>query len=405
VLPVSIALGPVGTFVQLYILELGGTVIDIALAVTLFNAVSIPAAIIWGFTTDRFHGRKTIIAVSYLMVAATLLLFLRTMTIYGIDLLYSLFSLLSAAAATPLNLLIMETQPKSRWTSAFARFSMISSIGVTGGILLGVAWSDFLPFHLLVVPLAMLSASSALLAALMIKEPSISFERGLIVMVKRSFYELLLALPMLFLQIPRMIDFRRVYKSLRYGLSRDPLLLYASITGFYLSSGIFNTSLVPALYGASLSKSQVFLVSLVGMIVQTASFNYFGPRIEQKSLKQSAFRGLTIRAAGYALIGVCTYFLTGLPYLAATIVLYSLSAGVAYALYYAASNVMIFNTLGKSHQGSVLGVYSALVGFATMLGSFISGLTSYFLGYYVTFILAGILLAGAAVSTSAITAE
>jgi MFS family permease len=402
VLPVNIALGPVGTFVQLYILELRGTVIDIALAITLFNAVSIPAAISWGIVTDRFQRRKPVIAASYLTVAGTLILFLLTRTIYGIQILYSVFSLLSSAAATPLNLLIMETQPKSCWTSIFARFSMISGIGVTGGLLLGVAWGDFLPFHLLVVPLSVLSVLSAILAAIMIKEPSIGFEREMIVMVRRSFYERLLVIPMLFLQIPRMIDFRRVFKNLRFGLTRDPLLLYMSIIAFYFASGIFNTSLVPSLYRANLSKSQVFLVSLVAMIVQTASFNLFGTRIEGGRLKESAFSGLTLRAAGYALIGISTYFLTGLLYLGMTIVLYSLAAGVAYAIYYAASNVMIFNTLGQSNQGSVLGVYSALVGFATMLGSFVSGFISFFLGFYVTFILAAAFLTVAAAFTSAI---
>lgn len=405
VLPVNMALGPVGTFVQLYILQLHGTVIDIALASTLFNAVSIPAAIIWGYATDRLHGRKPIIAVSYLTVAGTLLLFLFTKTIYGIDVLYSVFSLLSSAAATPLNLLIMETQPKSRWASTFARFSMVSSIGVTGGLLLGVAWGDFLPFHLLVVPLAALSVLSAALAAVMIREPSIGFEREMIVMVRHSFYERLMVIPMLFLQIPRIIDFRRVFKTLRFGFSRDPLLLYMSIIVFYFASGIFNTSLVPSLYSANLSKSQVFLVSLVAMIVQVASFSFLGPRIERGSLKRSAFRGLTLRASGYALIGISTYFLTGLPYLGTTIVLYSLAAGVAYAVYYAASNVMVFNTLGRSGQGSVLGVYSALVGFATMLGSFISGFISFFLGFHVTFITSAIFLAVAAATTSAISTD
>lgn len=399
VLPVNIALGPVGTFVQLYILELHGTVIDIALATTLFNAVSIPAAVIWGFGTDRFQRRRTIIAASYLTVAGTLILFLFTRTIYGIDVLYSAFSLLSSAAATPLNLLIMETQPKSRWTSTFARFSMISGIGVTGGLLLGVAWGDFLPFRLLPVPLAFLCILSAALTVTMIKEQGIGFERDMIVMVRRSFYERLLALPMLFLKIPRIIDFRRAFKGLRYGLTRDPLLLYMSIVAFYLASGIFNTSLVPSLYRANLSKSQVFLVSLIAMSVQTASFSLFGPRIERGSLKRSAFSGLVIRSLGYALIGVSVYFLTGLPFLGATTVLYSLAAGVAFAIYYAASNVMIFNTLGKSSQGSLLGVYSALVGFAAMLGSFISGFISFFLGFYVTFILAAVCLAVAAVFT------
>jgi MFS family permease len=82
------------------------------------------------------------------------------------------------------------------------------------------------------------------------------------------------------------------------------------------------------------------------------------------------------------------------------LILYPLAAGIAYAVYYAASSIMIFNTLGHSNQGSTLGVYSALVGFATTLGSFISGFTSFYFGYYVTFIIAAIGLAAAAVLTS-----
>jgi hypothetical protein len=60
VLPFNVALGSVGTLIQLLILNLHGTVIDVGLAITLFNAVSVPAAIIWGFVTDRFHRRKPI---------------------------------------------------------------------------------------------------------------------------------------------------------------------------------------------------------------------------------------------------------------------------------------------------------------------------------------------------------
>jgi MFS family permease len=402
VLPINIALGPVGTFVQLYILELHGTVIDIGLAITLFNAVSIPAAIIWGFATDRFHRRKAIVAASYLAVTGTLILFLFTRTIYGVDMLYVVFSVVSSASATPLNLLIMETQPKSRWTLTFARFSVASGIGVTIGLLLGVGWADFLPLGLMVAPLATLSLLSAIMSAVMIKEPAFVFEREMIVMVRRSFYERLLALPIIFLKIPRIFDFRKVFKGLRYELTRETQMLYLSIFAFYIASGIFNTSLVPSLYRASLLKSQIFLVSLVGMMVQTVAFYYAGPYIEKRSLRQAAIGSLVLRSLCYAMIGVSVYFVTGLLYLSANLILYPLAAGIAYATYYAASNIMIFNTLGHTNQGSALGVYSALVGLATTLGSFISGFTSFYFGYYVTFIMAAICLAAAAALTSSL---
>jgi len=48
----------------------------------------------------------------------------------------------------------------------------------------------------------------------------------------------------------------------------------------------------------------------------------------------------------------------------------------------------------------MLGVYSALVGLATMVGSFISGFVSFYLGYFVTFAVSGILVICAAALTS-----
>jgi MFS family permease len=101
VLPFNVALGPVGTLIQLLILNINGTVIGVSLAISLFNAVSVPAAIIWGFVTDRFHRRKPIIVVSYLVTAGILVSFLFASTGYLVSLLYALFSLVSSASTTP----------------------------------------------------------------------------------------------------------------------------------------------------------------------------------------------------------------------------------------------------------------------------------------------------------------
>jgi MFS family permease len=66
---------------------------------------------------------------------------------------------------------------------------------------------------------------------------------------------------------------------------------------------------------------------------------------------------------------------------------------------------MVFNTLGRSNQGAALGVYSAVVGMATMIGSFISGLISFYVGYYATFIAAALWMVMAASASSIIGEE
>jgi MFS family permease len=141
------------------------------------------------------------------------------------------------------------------------------------------------------------------------------------------------------------------------------------------------------------------------MIIQTLAFNYLGARIQERGIRRTAVQGLLLRALSYGCFAIVVFYLVGLPYLVSALILYPLGAGIAYAYYYAASNVMVFNTLGKSNQGAALGVYSAVVGMATMIGSFISGLISFYVGYYATFIAAGLWLALAASLTSVIGGE
>jgi len=405
VLPINMATGPVSTFAQLYILELHGSVIDVGLAATFFAAASIPAAIFWGFVTDRIHTRKGLVIWSYIAIAAILFSFLFVRTVYAIIVLYSIFSFLFSAFATPLNLLIMETQPKASWASAFAEFSMVSSVGVTLGLLLSVGWTGFFPLPLLVITLGILSLISAAMSVQMIKEPVAVFERSMIVMVSQSFYHLILALPLLFLKIPKLMDFRRIFRGMKFGLTREPALIYTSIGAFYFASGAFNTSLVPSLNSAGITNSQVFLVFLVGMIVQTVAFNYLGRRIQDRGIRHTAVQGLILRTLSYGGFAIAAFSLIGVPYLALALVFYPLGAGIAYAYYYAASNVMVFNTLGRSNQGAALGVYSAVVGLTTMIGSFISGFISFYVGYYATFIAAALWLALGASLTSIIGEE
>ena len=388
ILPFNIAIGPVGTLIQLLILNLHGTVIDVAFAIALFSGVGIPAALFWGFVADRFQRRKKIIVISYLVTAAILVSFLFANTGYYVSLLYAVFSFVTSASTTPLNLLIMETELKQKWAVAFAKFSMVTSIGQTAGLLLSVGWGLFFSLNYLVIPLAFLSIISAALAVLMIKEPSIMFERQAIVMNKPSFFHRILAVPVFFLRVPRLNDFKRVFRNIKYDLTRQVPILYFSIFMFYLASGLFNTSLVPSLQANNLSSFLIFLVTTVAMLIQIISFKYAGPYTEKKSPVKATVEGLILRSVCYGLLGVSLYIISGVLFLVPVLIFYPLAAGIAYSVYYTASNTMVFNTLHSGRQGSSLGVYSALVGAATLMGSLISGLTSFFLGFSTTFIIA-----------------
>lgn len=396
-LPISLATGSVGTMVQLYIIQLNGThagTLYASLAVAFFNGVSIPAAIFWGFITDKLHQRKVIIFASYLVMVPVTISFLGQDTV-GTIAQYSVYSFVSAAAATPLNLLIMEGEPKSKWANTFARLSMASGIGYVLGLVLSTIWVQALPLILLSIPFSVFSLASAVLALVMIREPRYVFEKETIVLRRPSFFSRLLALPLMFPVIPKSSDFKRVFRGLRYGVTSYLPLLYISIICFYLSSGVFNTSFVPALSSFSLSSGEVFGVILSGMVIQTIAFQYTGRYVGARSLASATTAGLILRMVCYLGCGVFALILAQPLFVVPALVLYPLGSGIAFAVYYTASNTMIFNSV-KANPGSTLGVYSAIVGMATFIGSILSGFVSITLGFSATFVIGGLLLAIAA---------
>lgn len=66
ILPISAVSSGFSVLIPLYILYLGGNVLDVGIAVTLFNIFEVPASLFWGNITDRLHKNKTLILLSIL---------------------------------------------------------------------------------------------------------------------------------------------------------------------------------------------------------------------------------------------------------------------------------------------------------------------------------------------------
>ena len=307
---------------------------------------------------------------------------------------YGAISFVSLASATPLNLLFMETEPKSRWAGTFARLSMVSSVGNVAGLLISTLWSDALPNQLvlLFVPMGALAMTSSAMSLAMIQEPAFVFERGTVVARRPSFFARLLANPVFFVAIPSLSDFKRAFRGIRSTLTRSVPLFYISTLLFYFSSGLFNTSFVPAMHLFSMPDQEVFAVILAGMVVQTLAFRYAGNFVGARSLITTSIQGLMLRGWAYVGIGIAAVVLATPLFAIPALVLYPVAGGVAFAVYYTSSNTMMFTTVQSKSAGAALGVYSAVVGIASMVGSFASGFISVYDGYYTTFILSGVLL-------------
>lgn len=398
--PISVATGPLGTMVQLYLIQLNGQALGTiygGLASAIYNGISIPAALFWGLSIDRVHKRRGFILLSYALIAVALVSFYFDRSTLGTISRYSIISFVSFASATPLNLLIMETEKKGKWAGAFAKLSMVSSVGNVAGLLVSTVWTGALPNQLvlLFVPLGALALTSAALSFALIKEPPFVLERGTVAARRPSFFSRLLTNPVFFVTIPTLSDFRRAFRGLRSSLTRSVPLFYISTIFFYVSSGLFNTSFAPAMNYFSIPESQIFAVGLAGTGVQTLSFLWIRRSIEGRSLITSSIQGLLLRGWTYLGLGVAAIFVTGPAYIIPALIFFPLASGLAFAIYYTSANTMMFTSVQSKSAGAALGVYSAVVGIAAMGGSFVSGFMSVYSGYYTTFIISGVLLFGA----------
>jgi hypothetical protein len=268
------------------------------------------------------------------------------------------------------------------------------SAGNVVGLMISTLWAQFFPSDLvlLFVPLSAFALLSSGMALVMIHEPEFVLERETVALRKPSLISRLRANPVFFIGIPSAWDFKRAFRGLRSGLLSYVPLFYLSTILFYVSAGLFNTSFVPAMHFYSMPDQEVFAVSLAGMVVQTLAFQRAGDFVNKRSLITSSIQGLLLRGWSYLAIGVAAFLVTGPLFAVSALLFYPLAGGLAYAIYYTSSNTMMFNTVKTRTAGSALGVYSAVVGLATMAGSFVSGFISVYSGYYVTFALAGILL-------------
>ncbi|QGA53164.1 MFS transporter [Sulfolobus sp. E5-1-F] len=392
VIPYNASTGPLSTLITLQILSLGGNAIDVAYAISLSNAVLIPASIIWGFMADRMDRKKQIL-ISFAGVSIPLIMmpFMRNVTLITLN--YTLITFMSTASTTPFNLLVMESAEKKHWGSLFSRFSLFSSIGV----LLGLIVSTFLVILLRIDQIEEILGFSVLVTLIasikILPNPIITFERAAIIHHKESFLTRMRHLPMMFLHLPNIHHFK-MFSMAR--LFRKPInyipLLYLGIVLFYISSGIFNTVYPAGLYVKGLNKSEVLAVISVGMVFQILGFRISSTLLENKDEKVLAHISLILRGMSYIILGIFAQLFLGIPILISGLIFYPLAAGIAYAIFYSSSTTLIFKIVGERRQGTGLGVYSTVVGISLFVGSLLSGYITHYISYGIDFIIAGIML-------------
>ncbi|MGC9113100.1 MFS transporter [Acidilobus sp.] len=397
-IPFNLAMGPLSTLVTLEVYELRGGAVGVSYAISAGTAASILASLIWGFALDRYD-RKDVLTVGLAGTLLSLLALAFSSSLAEVAAYYAAASLFSSAVGMAVSVLIIDTIEKSRWSSAYSRYNMLSSVGYLSGDVAAAIASGLMPTRAIVEVMTMITAASVAWASLTVPRSPIPFERESLLHIIEGFLLRVKLVPTFFLRLPS----KSTFKSLRLiKLGRSPAayvpMLFIAITIFYVSSGIFNTLYPYGLRVLGLSRSEVFLVISAGMAAQVAGFQ-LAPKIIAASRGNAgaSYRALLARGASYIGIGVATAAGGGPVYLLGTgLTLYPLAAGIAFATFFTASNVMVFEVLKGNREGRGLGLYSTLTGSAYFAGSLASGFLANSVGFGYTYVIAGAMLGGSA---------
>ena len=391
--PVNASIGLFLTLLPLYILSLGGTVVDVSIVTSAYVFSLIPGALVWGYAVDVFPKRRGYIAFSYSGMGIILLAIYLVNRLDFLPVFLGLYGFISMAATSTISLLIMEKFSKSLWSKMIARLNYTSLVGYACGLILGFLWSLYFDLNGLILASAIFSLLSFGLILKSIKEPKLTFERKTILFNKDVFTHRLAMLQVLFLNIPKLHDFRRFGKRLGLTFYREVPLLYLSVFIFNLGTNIFGTSYIPSLKNALVSNNTVFLITFANILMQMTIYFIIRKKgtLEHHSMVNETQWALALRAGAFFAVGLVIAFSHGTLLTASNFVIY-LALGGSFALYNTAISYFIFRSLNSQRPGETLGIYSAFGGIFSFAGTLVSGYLSYDLGYLATFWTAAVLM-------------
>ena len=389
--PFNAAVSAISTLVPLSILSLGGSVIDVGLASVAYNLALIPAPLIWGYICDVTGSRKKVMTfASVLLLAASLSMYLSD-SIGTVVFAYAAIAHATGMITPSLNLLLIESIPKAEWDRGYTTLSWYSTVGSVTGLAAGMAWELFFPLNSFLIPCALFAVACVGLTIALTKDPVMTIERRTLLLNPQVFVSRLTQLPVLFVRLPRLADFRSLLRMTKEELTRDlPIIVMSSVL-FSASLNVFFATYTPYLKVNRLTNWEVYLTSLyVGVMNGVASRFVLG-RLKGSVTPFIASGALAIRALGMLLAAVMAIFVFGQATLYTTLVTFTL-LGLAYTIITVNLNSLFFRALPAGKQGGLLGVYSAFNGIALFLGSLASGYISFYLGYSMTFFVAAMLV-------------
>ncbi len=399
-LPINAATAAFGLSLQLLILGAHGSVIQWALAATVFNGALIVSSIVWGYLADRYPLRRRFLLINYLGFAVIYAALFFLTSFNELIILYTLVGVLTPAGVSASNLLILEQFSETERPTAYASFQEISILGSILGGLVGFFW---LEANEMLRPLLFVLAGLALTSAIIVwfgvkdsPRPLRGVETtrdasGLLSRLRHS-VALRSTVPF-FPPFPQLQPgvIRRAWRRVREEARHEIPLIFAATLLFNLSANLFNVSYTFYLAAVGISFAGIFLVNVSNNVAQSIFYPLSGSLSKRGGADRLVRLSSLLRMFGYLIVAGFTFdhYFGGALAFGANAAVYAI-LGAAIALYSTASSLVLFRTLHARDAGSLLGLNSALGGVAAIVGAFLSGVLSYYGSYRLTFLVAAL---------------
>jgi MFS family permease len=369
------AFGLLSVFIPLYVVTLGGSLVDIGIMASVALFAAIPASLFWGYICDRTRRYKSYILLSF--ISATILLYLFTLTtsIWLFIVLYAVMSALHVAHEAPKNVLIAEHYSREEWEKSYALYEGFTEIGWLLGLLLGFLVSSLgFNSNFILLLCSSLNLVAFVLSIFLVADPMLIFERRLVSIEKKidrasrgawAASKVLDGLP------------------LREKLRGESFLAFGvGLLLFSLASSIFFTPL-PIFFSQQLAlpASMVFMVYMLNSGGAVAGYFLAGKSAMHAEEKARVQRIVLFRSALVfllvALVQIALY-----PTVAATIIL--ILMGFAYALYYVFTLSLSMELIPAGRTG----LFDVLVSAGGAFGSFLGPFLAQMFGFLPQFLIA-----------------
>ncbi|MEM3665986.1 MAG: MFS transporter [Candidatus Bathyarchaeia archaeon] len=372
----EMAFGLLSVFLPLYIVAIGGSLVDLGVMSSMALFLAIPASYFWGYMCDKTRRYKRCILISFLAMSVILYLFTFRSSVSLVIILYSIMSIFHVANEPPKNVLISELYSREEWEKTFALYEGFTEIGWLIGLFLGFLASNYqMDSKFILLMCSSLNFAAFVLSSVLVADPIIVFERSLVNIeraVEFAYNGLLIA--------SKILD----GATLNEKLKKEHLSAFCcGLVLFSLATSILFTPLPIFLSRElSLSTSIIFTVYILNSGGGIAGYFLASKKLKRRTGKPNVNPIVISRSLLAFLLAVAA----SLPmYGVALTVAILILMGFAYALF------LVF-TLSLSMElipAGRAGLFNVLVGVGGACGSFIGPFIAQTTGFNQVFLLSG----------------